>query len=168
MRCLEACPTRAFVAPGVLDAGRCLAYWTIEHRGPLPDFVKETLNGHVFGCDICQEVCPWNRPVPVPGKAGACDQASTIADLSAGASAKAEPPTREEWLAMGPGEWRRRHAASALNRAGRRGLQRNAAASAGSMRDRRLLPALERAAQVAEPGLSDAAAWAAGRLAAPR
>jgi epoxyqueuosine reductase len=146
-RCLQACPTEAFVAPGLLDAGRCLAYWTIEHRGPLPDRVKEALGDRVFGCDVCQEVCPWNWSAEVPTEADA-------------------PPTRAQWLALGPGSWRRRYGRSALNRAGRRGLQRNAAASAGSAGDRALLPALQRAACVREAGLSDAAGWAAARLAA--
>ena len=147
VRCLAACPTDAFVSPGVLDASRCLAYWTIEHRGALPDAVKEALGDRVFGCDVCQEVCPWNGEI-------------------AAAAPADDAPTREEWLAMGPGEWRRRFGRSALNRAGRRGLQRNAAASAGSSREARLLPALARSALVAERGLSDAAAWAAARLAA--
>ncbi|MGH9366602.1 MAG: tRNA epoxyqueuosine(34) reductase QueG [Thermoanaerobaculia bacterium] len=150
VRCLQICPTRAFVAPGLLDANRCLAYWTIEHRGPLPDFVKEALDDRVFGCDLCQEVCPWNAP----GRG----EAEETAD---------PPPTRAAWLAMGPGQWRRRYAQSALNRAGRRGLQRNAAASAGSVRDRALLPALKRASGVGEAGLADAAAWAAARVAPP-
>ena len=144
-RCLDACPTQAFVEPGLLDAARCLSYWTIEHRGPLPDEVKEKLGPHVFGCDVCQEVCPWNAPLTAP---------------SGNAS-----PTREEWIRMGPGQWRRRFGGTALNRAGRRGLARNAAASAGASGDRELLPVLARAAAVAERGLSDAAAWAAARLA---
>ncbi len=148
--CLQACPTGALLSPGVLDAGRCLAFWTIEHRGPLPDSVKEAVGPHVFGCDVCQEVCPWNDGAPRPGGRDA-------------AMAEA-PPTRQEWLAMGPGEWRRRHGRSALNRAGRRGLQRNAAASGGSVGDRKLLPVLEAAARVREAGLSEAARWAATRL----
>jgi epoxyqueuosine reductase len=153
VRCLESCPTDAFLGPGLLDAARCLAYWTIEHRGPLPDGVKESVGNRVFGCDVCQEVCPWNGPVrsrpssPLPGP---------------------PLPTRADWLEMGKGEWRRRFGATALNRAGRRGMQRNAAASAGATADRALplLPALARAAASGDRGLSDAAQWASGRLAA--
>ncbi len=155
MRCLRACPTQAFVAPGVLDAGRCLAYWTIEHRGPMPDAVKAALGDRVFGCDVCQEVCPWNE---APGASPATPSAESASP------ADDAPPTRAEWLAMGPGQWRRRFGRSALNRAGRRGLQRNAAASAGASGARELAGALSRAARVAESGLSDAAAWAAARL----
>jgi len=150
-RCLDACPTQAFVEPGVLDAGRCLAYWTIEHRGEIPDAWKRALGEHVFGCDLCQEVCPWNAPL------------SALADGAAAAA----PPTRAEILAMGKGAWRRRFGTSAVNRAARRGLQRNAAASAGACGDAACRGALEAAARIAEPGLSDAARWALSRLAAP-
>lgn len=145
VRCLEACPTGAFVEPGLLDAARCLAYWTIEHRGAIPDAVKARVGSRVFGCDVCQDVCPWNGPL-----------------LPAAIPA---PPTRTEWLAMGAGQWRRRYGATALNRAGRRGVQRNAAASAGASGDFSSAPALERAAGLAEAGLSDASAWALARLA---
>jgi epoxyqueuosine reductase len=145
VRCLQMCPTGAFVEPGFLDAARCIAYWTIEHRGPIPDGVKEKMGPHVFGCDVCQEVCPWNGPVLPP--------------------AADPPPARPEWLAMGPGEWRRRYGATALNRAGRRGVQRNAAASAGACRDLPSEPALRRAAGLSEAGLSDASSWALSRLA---
>jgi epoxyqueuosine reductase len=147
-RCLRACPTQAFVSPGVLDARRCLAFWTIEHRGALPDTVKQAIGDRVFGCDICQEVCPWN------GTAGP----------SPGTEQDPGPPSRAEWIAMGPGEWRRRFGRSAFNRAGRRGVQRNAAASAGATGERSLAEQLERAARLTEPGLSDAAAWAGRRL----
>ena len=144
VRCLEACPTQAFSAPGLLDASRCLAYWTIEHRGAIPDAVKEKLGPHVFGCDLCQEICPWNAPL-LP-------------------AATERPPARREWLEMGPGQWRRRYGSTALNRAGRRGIQRNAAASGGSVRDPTLRPALSGASRSTNAGLSDAVAWASRRL----
>jgi len=145
VRCLEACPTRAFVEPGILDSRRCLAYWTIEHRGPIPLWVLEEVGDHVFGCDICQEVCPWNSAIPE-------EDDGRLA------------PTRREWLEMGPGQWRREWGATALNRAARRGVQRNAAASAGSVLDASCLPALRRTSRVSEPGLSAASEWSLRRL----
>ena len=146
VRCLEACPTGALREPGVLDASRCIAYWTIEHHGVVPDAAKESLGAHVFGCDVCQEVCPWNAP------------------LAADPAMAAAPPSRRDLLGMGKGAWRRRFGATAVNRATRRGLQRNAAIAAGLAGDRACLPALAQAVRVAEPGLADAARWAIGRL----
>ena len=145
-RCLDACPTDAFVAPGMLDAGRCIAYWTIEHYGAVPDAWKAAIGDHVFGCDVCQEVCPWNAPVTL------------------GAAIGPAAPARAEILGMGKGAWRRRFGKTAVNRAARRGLQRNAALSAGASADAACLPALRTAAAVQEPGLSDAARWALDRI----
>ncbi|HWZ87042.1 MAG TPA: tRNA epoxyqueuosine(34) reductase QueG [Thermoanaerobaculia bacterium] len=149
VRCLDACPTGALRAPAVLDASRCIAYWTIEHSGPVPDAWKEAAGDHVFGCDVCQEVCPWNAP---------------LAARAALSPPGAEAPTRAQVLAMGKGAWRRRFGKTAVNRAARRGLQRNAALSAGARGDRACLPELRAAAQVREAGLSDAARWALEKL----
>lgn len=71
VRCLEACPTRAFAAPYVLDTRRCLSYWTIEHKGSIPLAMREAMGTRIYGCDDCLMVCPWNRFAPVAGELGA-------------------------------------------------------------------------------------------------
>lgn len=113
-RCLDACPTDAFVAPRVLDAQRCIAYLTIEHRGAFTAEEAAMVGTHVFGCDVCQDVCPWNvkfaRDVTEPALAPRAE----IVDVSLA-----------EWAAMDETEWRRRTLGTALRRAKWEGFRRN-------------------------------------------
>jgi epoxyqueuosine reductase len=110
--CLDACPTGAFVGPYTLDARRCISYLTIEHRGEIDASLHRAIGGWMFGCDVCQEVCPWNRHAP-PAR---------DAELLSGA-----PPGAPEALVdLTAGEFRERFRGSALKRARREGLARNA------------------------------------------
>ncbi len=148
-RCLDACPTGALVQPYVLDSRRCLAYLTIEHRGALPRPLRPLLGTRVFGCDACQEVCPWNRrtrpgwPGPEPALA-----ASELVDL----------------LELDSAGFRRRYGSTPVARARRRGLRRNAAVALGNTGDRDSVPALVRTLSDDDAQVRGHAAWALGRL----
>lgn len=120
-RCLDACPTRALVAPGVLDSNRCLSYLTIEHRGDLPSGASQWVGTHVYGCDVCQEVCPWNATAPVAADPAwqprpAWDRRS-IADL----------------LTMSDRDLAQALEGSAMRRAKPEGLRRNLRAAAANI-----------------------------------
>jgi epoxyqueuosine reductase len=124
-RCMDACPTQAIVAPHELDAGRCISYHTIENRKLAPIELRESFQDWVFGCDICQEVCPWN------GKAGGNPGAySAEPELWR----RAEMPELREWTALPQEEFSRRLKGSPIKRAKRRGMRRNAVRG---MRNRR-------------------------------
>jgi epoxyqueuosine reductase len=153
-RCLDACPTDAFTAPFQLDARRCISYLTIELRGPIPAELRPGMGDWVFGCDVCQEVCPWNHKAPQ----------SSEASLQMGGAGPALDLV--ELLGLSEGEFRRRFRGTALWRARRRGLVRNAAIALGNLGDARALPALTRALDDAEPVIREAAAWALAQLAA--
>jgi epoxyqueuosine reductase len=112
-RCVEACPTGALVAPYVLDARRCLAYWNIEHRGEIPAEIGATMDNWIFGCDLCQLACPWNRSCGGP-----------LAPLRAPYQANIGR-SLEEWALLGRDEFRERFGNSAVKRAGHEGLLRN-------------------------------------------
>jgi epoxyqueuosine reductase len=150
--CLDACPTSAFTAPGQLDARRCLSYLTIELRGPVPEPLRDRLGDWLFGCDVCQDVCPWNRKAP-PGAEPALQPR---ADLVA-----VDPM---ELLGLSEVEFRHRFRGTALVRAKRRGLLRNAAIVLGNRRDPVALPALRRALDDPEPLVREAARWAIERI----
>jgi len=151
-RCLEACPTGALVAPGVLDARLCLSYLTIEHRGAIPESLRPLLGERVFGCDLCQEVCPWNRrrktATPAPSEASTRHATLALPEL-----------LREE-----PEVFRVRFHSTPLWRATPEGLARNAAVVLGNLGDPTAVPALEWAATChCSPLVREHAAWALAR-----
>ncbi|MEM1179621.1 MAG: tRNA epoxyqueuosine(34) reductase QueG [Acidobacteriota bacterium] len=152
-RCLEHCPTEALREPYRLDARRCISYWTIEHRGAFPDEVRDMVGDWVFGCDICQEVCPWNYKA----KAGDHDKLRL-------------PPERRELdlaalLGLGRDEYVRRFTRSPMKRAKLGGLKRNAAVAMGNRGDAAYVPALVTClAEEEEALVRRHAAWALGRI----
>ena len=150
--CLDACPTAAFPQPYVLDATRCISYLTIELRGPIPAELRGGMGEWLFGCDVCQEVCPWNqRPEPAGEPAFQPAAGSNPVDLIG-------------LLALDDEGFRRRFRQTPLWRAKRRGILRNAAIVLGNQRAEAALPALVRALRDAEPLVRGAAAWALGRI----
>jgi epoxyqueuosine reductase len=158
-RCIDACPTQALIAPYRMDATRCIAYLTIEQRGPLPEVLMGEMGRHVFGCDICQDVCPWNSPRRAP----------VSADAELEARSELVNPALE-WLAsLEEAEFERCFNGSPVRRAGFFGLRRNVAVAMGNSGERRFARWLERWANApgegpAQEGLRRAAKWALGRL----
>src|SRR5262249_49683794 len=149
---LDACPPDAFPAPGVLDSRRCISYLTIELRGPIPDELRPGLGDWLFGCDVCQEVCPWNRKAP------------PTSEPAFAARADLEPADPVKLLGLSEAEFRNRFLGTALMRAKRRGVLRNAALALGNHGDPAALPALQRAQTDPEPLVREAAEWAIERI----
>lgn len=113
--CIDACPTRAIVEPWVVDSGRCLSYITIEHRGDADPAFQGRTDGWIFGCDVCQDVCPWNRKFARPTE-----------DLRFAPRPGALTTPLEEWAEMTTGEFHDRFRGSPVTRTGPDGLRRNA------------------------------------------
>ncbi len=157
--CLDACPTGAFPEPRVLDARRCLSYTTIELRGSIPEPLRGPQQDRVFGCDVCQEVCPWNlrsrREVP----ADPTGLRSRLAPRAVWVR-----PQLEWLLSLDEDAWRAATRRTALRRARHRGLLRNALVAAGNLGDPALLPAIRRHLDSADPVIAEHAAWALRRL----
>lgn len=154
-RCLDACPTGAFDGPHRLDATRCISNWTIEHRGDLPDEAADQLHGWLFGCDVCQEVCPWNRKAP-PGR-----------DPELQADPRRVAPDLIELLEADDEQIAGLLRGSALTRAKRSGLLRNAAALLASSGDRDAVPALAARLANEDPVVRSSCARALDRLGGP-
>jgi epoxyqueuosine reductase len=153
-RCIEACPTDALIAPYQMDAARCISYLTIEHKGPIAEELLAGMGRQVFGCDICQDVCPWNSPRRTP--------IGVLADLE---------PRPElvnpalEWLAgMDEPAFERAFNGSPVRRAGFAGMRRNAAIAMGNAGLSKFLPRLREWAQAADEALRAAARWALEKI----
>ncbi len=155
-RCIEACPTGAIVAPRVLDARRCISWLTIENRGPIPLELRAALGNRVFGCDICQEVCPWNRD-PAAGDHGELELGRPAAPATLQAWA-------EELVELNTEEFRDRYGDTALARPGREGLLRNLCVGLGNAGDDGAVPILQRCAADESTMVRDHARWALSQL----
>src|SRR5207248_119991 len=130
-RCIDACPTEAFIAPYQLDSRKCISYLTIEKRGEIAPALRAQMGHHVFGCDICQDVCPWNRKAP-----------ATRAQEFQPRPELIKPAL--EWLAtMSTEEFREVFRRSPVKRAKRSGLRRNAVLAMGNSKRSEFLPTLE-------------------------
>ncbi|HKN17293.1 MAG TPA: tRNA epoxyqueuosine(34) reductase QueG [Candidatus Sulfotelmatobacter sp.] len=151
-RCIDACPTDALIAPYQLDSNKCIAYLTIEKRGSIAEDLRSGMGRHIFGCDICQDVCPWNRKAPAT-------------------DAKEFQPRPElvnpalDWLAeISAEEFRTTFRGSPLNRTKRTGLRRNAVIAMGNSGDEKFIPLLERMKSDDDHAISESAAWAVEKL----
>src|SRR5580704_12859234 len=177
-RCIDACPTDALIAPYQMDARRCISYLTIEHRGAIPAEFREAIGNHVYGCDICQDVCPWNRKAPVTSVPEF--QARRFRDVQAerGESANQEGridslfrPRLTPLAAIREDEYKIAFRGSAIKRTKHRGIVRNACIALGNAKFERGAPAHQEAVDVLErlsvsndPVISESAHWALSRI----
>jgi epoxyqueuosine reductase len=151
-RCIDACPTDALNDPYKMDATRCVAYLTIEHKGMIAEELMEGMERQVFGCDICQDVCPWNRKAPVS------------ADPELEARTELVNPALE-WLAgLDEAEFGSAFNGSPVRRAGFVGLRRNVAIAMGNSGQERFTAWLGQWTESADEGLRTAARWALDKL----
>ena len=151
-RCLDVCPTDAFTAPYILDARRCISYLTIELRSPIPTDLRDGIGNWLFGCDLCQDVCPWNRKAPVTIEPAFQPQP----DL--------QPADAVAVLKMTQSDFVARFQHTPLGRPGWDGLRRNAAIVLGNTRDPRLIPELETCLDDRSPMVREAVEWAIDKL----
>jgi len=153
--CQRACPTDAFPAPYRLDARRCISYLTIEHKGPIPEDLRPGIGNHIYGCDDCLAVCPWNKFAQA---ASAHRAFLPRAELAA--------PRIADLLGLDDAGFRAVFSGSPIKRIGRNRMVRNAAIAAGNSGDPAFIPALQKLAQDDDPVAAEAATWALARLTA--
>jgi len=151
-RCLDVCPTKAFPAPYQLDARRCIAYLSIEHKGHIAPEFRTAIGNRVFGCDDCLAVCPWNK------------FAATATEMRFAAQAGTDNPPLAELLALDDAAFRQRFAGTPIKRTGRNRVLRNALIAAGNSGDRSLLPQIEPLLDDDSPLVRAMAIWSAKRL----
>lgn len=151
--CLDACPTQAFTGAGWLDSRRCISYLTIELRGVIDPGLRAGMGDWLFGCDVCQEVCPWNGRKSLAGNEPALQARPDLMNLD---------PI--QLLGLSEADFRQRFRGTALMRTGRTGLLRNAAIVLGNTGGAEALPALRRALAEADPTIAEAAAWAIAQI----
>jgi len=183
---MDACPTGAIVEPYVLDATRCISYFTIELKGSIPEEFRPTMGRHVFGCDICQDVCPWNRKAPVTSlpafqprplaaiqeshgdteaqrKSNSGNAGGNEAQPQANLPTACNPPL--EWLAsLTEDDFQNFFRRSPVKRAKYRGLLRNVAVAMGNSGLPKFRPILERLCEHPDPIVQEHARWALERL----
>jgi epoxyqueuosine reductase len=151
-RCIEACPTDALLAPYQLDSNKCIAYLTIEKRGSIPEDLRAAMGRHVFGCDICQDVCPWNRKAPT-SSAPEFEPRPGLVDPALA------------WLAeMSAETFRVVFRGSPIRRTKHSGLRRNAALAMGNSGNKEFLPLLDNLADDEDESVAESAQWAKARL----
>ena len=171
--CLDACPTQAFPAPYVLDATRCISYLTIELRGAIPEELRASMGRAIIGCDICQDVCPWNRKAPVTQLAGF--QPRQLASNDESGNGKQQEslfaPELERLASLTQEEFSAIFRGSAVKRTKWRGMVRNACVALGncevdrnSAAYKRVIGLLERLAGGDDALIAEHARWALGRL----
>jgi epoxyqueuosine reductase len=151
-RCISACPTQAIIAPYQLDARLCISYLTIEKRGEIPEELRAGMGRHVFGCDICQDVCPWNRKAPI-----------TSAPEFEPRSGLINPDL--DWLAgMQPVEFREKFRGSPVKRTKLSGLRRNAVIAMGNSGNKKFMPTLQHLTQDSDSVVAEHAQWGLAKL----
>ena len=151
VRCIDVCPTGAIIAPYVLDNRKCISYLTIENRGPIPNEMRPLMDDWVFGCDLCQDVCPVNFKAAPSQEEAFTKVRSDVLDLA-------------EILELTEDEFRERFRNSPIKRATRIGLQRNASVALGNVGDRTDIPPLAKALVEGDALVRGHAAWALGQL----